>query len=291
MRKLLHLGFALAVITASIVAIAKPQRSILGADGTEYTVSAAPSAADYIQDGLILMWDGIENAGVGIHDPDASVWVDLVSGVELRIQSTAYWSRGGLVIDRQKNGVTTVFKGYPFFSVYSDAVDARTLTFETVYSLDYYGGTSGSGVNYLVRPTINIGDRPYGHLCPRSDNAVYLNVNLSGLGYYWKNATANALGIHSLSGSYSPNGIRAYCKLYIDGFATGSGGTYPTSQVSDADVDFQYLKQGTARIGPYGNSATNVSVDVIHNYRIYNRPLSDSEVYHNYLIDKERFGL
>lgn len=32
----------------------------------------------YVQNGLLAMWDGIENAGFGVHDPDATYWVDLV---------------------------------------------------------------------------------------------------------------------------------------------------------------------------------------------------------------------
>lgn len=36
-----------------------------------------PTARDYVQDGLVAMWDGIENAGWGVHDPNAMVWKDL----------------------------------------------------------------------------------------------------------------------------------------------------------------------------------------------------------------------
>lgn len=35
------------------------------------------TAKDYVQDGLIVMWDGIENAGFGVHDPNATVIRDL----------------------------------------------------------------------------------------------------------------------------------------------------------------------------------------------------------------------
>ena len=43
-----------------------------------------PTARDYVQDGLIAMWDGIENAGWGVHDPNATVWKDLIVGAELK---------------------------------------------------------------------------------------------------------------------------------------------------------------------------------------------------------------
>ena len=46
------------------------------------------TAKDYVQDGLIAMWDGIENAGWGVHDPNATVWKDLIgSGYDFQIPS------------------------------------------------------------------------------------------------------------------------------------------------------------------------------------------------------------
>ena len=36
-----------------------------------------PTARDYAQDGLIAMWDGIENSGFGTNDANTTVWVDL----------------------------------------------------------------------------------------------------------------------------------------------------------------------------------------------------------------------
>ncbi|MBQ1429034.1 MAG: hypothetical protein IIZ06_05145, partial [Kiritimatiellae bacterium] len=38
---------------------------------------SGPTARDYVQDGLVAMWDGIENAGWGQHDASATTWKDL----------------------------------------------------------------------------------------------------------------------------------------------------------------------------------------------------------------------
>lgn len=46
---------------------------VIGPDVAKFV----PTAKDYVQDGLISMWDGIENAGWGVHDPNATVWKDL----------------------------------------------------------------------------------------------------------------------------------------------------------------------------------------------------------------------
>ena len=46
-----------------------------------------PTARDYVQDGLIAMWDGIENAGWGVHNQnERSIWVDLVGGHNMVIK-------------------------------------------------------------------------------------------------------------------------------------------------------------------------------------------------------------
>ena len=52
---------------------------MLGARTAAWAKSGGvPTARDYVQDGLIAMWDGIENAGWGVHEPNATVWKDLV---------------------------------------------------------------------------------------------------------------------------------------------------------------------------------------------------------------------
>ena len=45
---------------------------------------ATPAAA-YVQDGLVACWDGVENAGTGVHDASATVWKDLVAGREFTL--------------------------------------------------------------------------------------------------------------------------------------------------------------------------------------------------------------
>ena len=43
------------------------------------------TARDYVQNGLVAMWDGIENAGAGTHDAGATVWKDIVGGREFAL--------------------------------------------------------------------------------------------------------------------------------------------------------------------------------------------------------------
>lgn len=58
------------------MALGKPVRSAIGAKGTNGG-AAAGWVNPYVSDGLIAMWDGEWNAGGGVHDPNATTWVDL----------------------------------------------------------------------------------------------------------------------------------------------------------------------------------------------------------------------
>lgn len=44
-----------------------------------FWTSGRISAKSYVKDGLVAMWDGIENAGFGQHSSDTSVWKNLGS--------------------------------------------------------------------------------------------------------------------------------------------------------------------------------------------------------------------
>lgn len=66
----------------AIFALASPIKSDEAAKSLAFAddASAIPSASEYIQDGLIAMWDGVENAGWG-HSDSSTRMVDLVSDV------------------------------------------------------------------------------------------------------------------------------------------------------------------------------------------------------------------
>ena len=45
---------------------------------------------DYVQDGLIAMWDGIENAGLGVHDYASRKWKDLVGNNDITLDGGVF---------------------------------------------------------------------------------------------------------------------------------------------------------------------------------------------------------
>ena len=66
------------------------------------TQEQMPTAADYVRDGLLVQWDGIDNAGTGVHDPTATTWKNLAGGgYDLTLTNNAAWNAEGraLVVD------------------------------------------------------------------------------------------------------------------------------------------------------------------------------------------------
>ena len=57
-----------------------------------------PSSADYVQDGLVAQWDGLDNVGTGVHNPNATVWKNLAgtgSIYDLTLTNSATWNAEG----------------------------------------------------------------------------------------------------------------------------------------------------------------------------------------------------
>ena len=75
-----------------------------------------PASSDYVQDGLLVQWDGIDNAGTGVHDPTATTWKNLAGGgYDLTLTNNATWNAEGraLVVDgisAVADGVTPEYK-------------------------------------------------------------------------------------------------------------------------------------------------------------------------------------
>ena len=73
---------------------------ILGARTGAWAKSGGvvPTACDYVQDGLVAMWDGIENAGWGVHDGNSNTWIDLIGGLKFTFTGTIEFGDDNLLI-------------------------------------------------------------------------------------------------------------------------------------------------------------------------------------------------
>lgn len=88
-----------------------------------------PTAADYVQDGLLLHLDAIENVGYGQHDANATEWIDLVGSVSLTIPSGSVWSNNSLTL-----GDDSLVSSICSWSV-SDLYNAGAFTVQSVHEL------------------------------------------------------------------------------------------------------------------------------------------------------------
>ena len=83
----------------------------------------------YITDGLVACWDGIENAGAGVHNPAATVWKDIVGGYEFALT--------GVTVDADRMtfaGTATSYGTLSGADTTATFVAAKNGTMEIVYA-------------------------------------------------------------------------------------------------------------------------------------------------------------
>ena len=229
------------------------------------------SAKDYIQDGLVAMWDGIENAGWGKHDENATNWVDLVGTCDFYLTANGGWTNNAFVC----NGLSATNEtGITLAQNYQQeaAVDwFASRAYNTYYNLDKvnirqglmflweYAMPGGGAEAFKVQETRDYSAPPEFHTFSYSALIFGNSKNING---GFKNG-------------------------YLDGVAQSNvrhgnwySSWYETDYVSYASI---------------GAQVWNDNVDAtfkgkIYCIRVYNRPLTDEEVKHNYEVDKARFG-
>lgn len=212
------------------------------------------TAKDYVQDGLIAMWDGIENVGFGTHSGSAIVWKDLIGGYDQEIESGSWDSCGligGIVGKLQYDS-----NAYGFWDAYNAGTSC---TFEFVLKV-----VSG-------RSRIRVCDSTFGFVLQTSGDIggdIYNSSRVFGL----------------------PNGTRTLGKgvSQVLSFSQDSeGNKYYGNGVLRTSGNVVFSKQSYPRRDALKFNAT----DQLFCVRSYNRMLSDDEIAHNYAIDKARFNL
>ena len=227
------------------------------------------TAKSYVQNGLIAMWDGIENAGWGVHDATATVWKNLGSTgstYDATAGSAKTWLDKGAYFERNWGQVFTIPAGF----MNTQAKGEWTL--EVVFSplsrwVENYSGIFGN--------------------------------HGSGLGWDW--------GQVKFFGLYSPTfqfiGSSGYSWIYGDKYSVSCGAS-ATAGATIAVINGEIfgekactasqvtLTQSSAiYIGAAFGSGERVFHGTIFAVRVYNRKLTANEIAYNYAVDKERFGL
>ena len=237
------------------------------------------TAKDYVQDGLIAMWDGIENAGWGVHDPNATVWKDLVGGYDLTVPPSLAWMDSCLSFDGQ-------------YSAYNLEIPHSKIgivwTCECVYVI------KEQGTNYkgLFGGRLNTGGGGW--------------LQVYGLNY-WTNMNGGWSMGNGASNDITISGNPSLANLIIlnktnylvlgqkndKELIAGTDGVISVEKQITRVVDTTHkgFMLGRGYEHPLDLSQQRSLKSDIHTFRLYNRTLSASEIAANYEIDKARFNL
>ena len=219
----------------------------------------AGTAMGYVQDGLLACWDGIENAGSGIHNSSATKWRDLVAGREFSLTSVTVED------DRM------VFAGSG--SSYGELNEADTAatfnmaangTLEVVYASD-----TGSGNQFILQSTA-----ASGHLLTIwSGDKLLVSNGLSN----------NSPGFSFTSGAKTNSVTIIYTSAKpTAGYANGNS-------LSTSGYDYWGDVNEKTTIGTRSSKGGNHFKGAIYCIRVYNRQLSAEEIAANRALDVRRF--
>lgn len=269
-------------IFVSAVLFASPQRGNSAAKSLVFSDDdLAPTAADYVQSGLVNFWDGIENADWGIHTDDKSIgWVDLAGNAAniVLTDTTVFWESTSLT----RVGTWGRVLAYPTIDL-TDPLSERTFEF-VVSAEDLPSEPASTYYFWALKGTSSYANR-----------LLWTKRSQDSIPYIWGTIRASAgnawLGTSedllrpctvSMVGTSEPSTVeRNWGYYYFNGIKTSSGlfGGNPYPEGTDMALF------AAVRNWPASNTIR------FHSIRIYNRALTAEEVAHNHLIDRLRFNL
>ena len=225
--------------------------------------AAAPTARSYVQDGLIAMWDGIENAGWGQRQTGSIVWKDLIGSHDLSttVPNQYYWTDNSLHFDGQNT--TLDHRGMECSTIsmaYFEIVAVKRGTHTSVFAQN--GGRSAN--NLLLWQYNNLSS------CLAHNGAA----QRFPAGTIKKDVPLT-MGV--TVGTSTP-------ELFVNGAKITP---YSSADGWSVYNVFSLFANSLSRNGGYNNGAEKE----IYNARCYSRALTAEELAANCAIDKERFNL
>ena len=236
--KMKMLGFCL----AAAVGVALPSF------GDTYT------SEGYLQDGLVAQWDGINNAGVGLHLPDSGVWKDLVGNCDLTLLAGKGWVPGRPALK--------VSKG----TAQGAAAAPAYRTIEVFYKM-----TSASG-----RILFNSGRNKQFVFFDSSGTKGYFDGSNRDTKYVaW---TFDATALRSMAATYTESNV--VNAVYRDGTAVENGTHKGSWNTGD----------GKIMIGDRAVAGSSYSWSgEVYALRLYSTELTAEQIAANHAIDVARF--
>ena len=227
------------------------------ADGGGYT------SASYVQDGLIAQWDGIDNAGMGSHNPLSAVWKDLKGSCDMTLLNNGEsWVNGkALYVDGAGAAGSTAAPRYT--------------TIEVVYKMAggaclFVSGLKWGNTDWYISRIVAFSG---------GTRAIFTNAH-EGQTIYIPDANGDV--VHSLSAVYEDNSSDVVISASMDGYVRTQN-TVQTSWYDATGVVMVGDRKTTARSEPWAGE--------IYAIRLYDRALSVGELAANQKVDSARFGV
>ena len=210
------------------------------------------TAKDYVQDGLIAMWDGIENAGWGIHDSSATTWKNLVGDNDLVLQNTAHFDENSLVsADRN----------------YLTALSSAKLPYASIEVCAFYDVARNSSNLVCFGNSV--------------DDQRMLSIGLSSIqtynGKHWLKLTTQVDPKCTWAGVHDGDRHDAYMRGSL--------------AVGTKETNGWGIRNGTFGLSGSSNYSNWNFVGEYYSVRLYSRALTAEELAANYAIDKARFNI
>ena len=220
----------------------------------------AASASLYVQDGLVACWDGIENAGAGIHDSAATVWEDIVGGYKFALT--------GVTVDDDRMtfaGTATSYGTLDNAGGTATFGAAKNGTMEIVYA-----SSTGTGTQVLLQSTSGFG------LAFGFYQGKIITSTVTGSTFpFALDTTTNSIAIrYSSSKPVSP--------IYTNGWSLAATSGTDAWGSANASTTFIGVRASKAAGTHFAGS--------IYCIRLYNRQLTDEEIAANYAVDQFRFN-
>ena len=217
------------------------------------------STWDYVQDGLVACWDGAENAGRLSHNPNATVWKDVVGGREFTLT--------GVTVEADRMVFAGSNKSYGTLSADDTAATFDTATGGTLEIVYAAPSTLSSTVNYVLLQSSTTSGIAFGI----NKGPKILAGNKSAKPFSFDSGTTTNFVAVRYS-SATPQSLIAN--------GTARGTTSSATNWSSSDT--------TTIIGNRTSKA-NGFPGAIYCVRLYNRQLTSEEIAVNQAVDASRF--
>lgn len=237
------------------------------------------TAKNYIQNGLVAMWDGIENIGWGQHSDSAPAWVNLMGNSEYDFTLlNASWASDGLITNQNYNMAAKSTSSISYTSNLTTEIVFEIYAIPSVSRQVFFklGNTLKSGSHkYIMRSLAFISNPIIGWQFKNNSVMTNSGYNTPPLNTPLSIATVYDIPSGSTDHILSQNPTMILINNQIK---------EPTWSEIGLAKDFTGMS-----ISSLGNP--NGFYGKVHAIRIYNRQLSNTEISKNYSIDKQRFGI